>query len=116
MSANGGNRYGRLLGVRNGLSTTAPRKPASGFGLPTLNQMLPSGRWLERFGPEVDDLGDQAVGRLEEGDRELGLAAVEDPAEQHAAVHLVAEDHLRLQVPVAGILLIEGDIAVAPPD
>jgi hypothetical protein len=77
--------------------------------------VLAARRRLVRLGPEVRHPGDQPVGELEERHRVIG-AAIETPLEPHDSVTLVGKRDLRPQMPVAGILLIELQVAITPPD
>jgi hypothetical protein len=77
--------------------------------------VLAAGRRLVRLGPEVRHPGDQPAGELEERHRVSGTA-VETPLEPHHRATFVGNRDLRPKVPVTGILLIELQVAVAPPD
>jgi hypothetical protein len=77
--------------------------------------VLAARRRFVRFGPEVRHAGDQPVGELEKRHRVIG-PAVEKPLEPHHPVTLVSNRDLRPQVPVTGILLIELQVAITPPD
>jgi hypothetical protein len=77
--------------------------------------VLAAGRRFVRLGPEVRHPGDQPVGELEERHRVIGVA-VEEPLEPDHGVTLVGDRDLRPQVPVTGVLLVEPQVAVTPPD
>jgi len=91
------------------------RKPLSRARSPALDQVLAAGRRLVRLWPEVRHLGDQAAVELEEGHRVAGRA-IEEPVEPSHRVPLVGDRELRPQVPVAGVLLVEPQVAVTSPD
>src|SRR5690349_14130463 len=89
-------------------------------GLPAFDQVL-TPRWrFVGLGPEVRDPGDQPAGELEERHAIVGASftgpGVEAPLEPHHPVPLVGDDDLGPQMPVAGILLVEPQVAVAPAD
>jgi hypothetical protein len=77
--------------------------------------VLAARRRFVRLGPEVRHAGDQPVGELEKRHRVIGTA-IEKPLEPHHPVTLVSNRDLRPQVPVTGILLIEPQVAITPPD
>jgi hypothetical protein len=77
--------------------------------------VLAARRRFVGLGPEVRHPGDQPVSELEERHRVIGRA-IEAPLEPHDPVTLVGDDELRPQVPVTGVLLIELQVAVSPPD
>src|SRR5262245_36127209 len=77
--------------------------------------MLAPRRRFVWLGPEVRHPGDQAVRELEERHRVTWMA-VEKPFEPHHRVTLISDRDLRPQMPVTGILLIEPQVAITPPD
>jgi hypothetical protein len=77
--------------------------------------VLAARRRLVRLGPEVRHPGDQPAGELEERHRVIGTA-IETPLEPHYRVPLVGNRDFRPQVPVTGIVLVEAQVAVTPPD
>src|SRR5258708_12043145 len=77
--------------------------------------MLTAGRWFVRLGPEVRSPDDQPVSELEKRHRVIGTA-IEKPLEPRYPVTLVGNRDFRPQMPVTGILLIEPQVAITPPD
>ena len=77
--------------------------------------MLAARRRLVRLWPEVRHPGNQPVSELEERHRVTGVA-IEKPLEPGHPVTLVGNRDFLPQVPVTGILLIEPQVAVTPPD
>jgi hypothetical protein len=77
--------------------------------------MLAAGRRFVRLGPEVRHPGDQPISELKKRHRVIGTA-VEEPLEPHHPVTLVGNRDFRPQMPVTGILPIEPQVAITPPD
>src|SRR3954454_16609198 len=77
--------------------------------------MLTAGWRLVRLWPEVRHPGDHPAGELEERHRVIGAVA-QVPFEPGHPVTLISDHDLRPQVPVTGILLIEAQVAITPPD
>jgi hypothetical protein len=77
--------------------------------------MFAAGRRFVRFWPEVRHASNQPVGKFEEHHRVIG-AAIEKPLEPHHRVTLVTNHELLPEMPVTGVLLIEPQVAITPPD
>src|ERR1700730_10869085 len=83
--------------------------------LPAFDQMLAARRWFVGLRPEVRDSSDQPVVELEERHSVVGTV-LEAPLKPHHPVPLVSDHDLWPQMPVAGVLLIELQVAITSAD